>query len=198
MLQHRRHNWLVIVLLCVWSCIGGDGALGSPLWDAVKVDDVAGVESILASGDLSDLNTKGNGGQTPLMFSVLSGKFEMVKLLHANGADTSIPEKDGYTPLHGAGFQGRAEIAKYLINDAGLDPFDMHTDGFTPIHRACWGTTNGHTETVRVLMETGGVPGDLASADGKLPKDMTRNPSTLKLLKEWEGRHARGDVHADL
>ena len=49
------------------------------------------------------------------------------------GADTSIPEKvciltafltrgltilfqDGYTPMHGAGFQGRAEIAQMLID----------------------------------------------------------------------------------
>ena len=36
-------------------------------------------------------------------------------------ADSSIAEKDGYTPMHGAGFQGRAEIAKMLI-DAELDP----------------------------------------------------------------------------
>ena len=36
------------------------------------------------------------------------------------GADTTIPEKDGYTPMHGAGFQGRAEIAKILM-DHGVD-----------------------------------------------------------------------------
>ena len=44
------------------------------------------------------------------------------------GADTSIGEKDGYTPLHGAGFQGRAEIARLLI-DHGLDPNERHSDG---------------------------------------------------------------------
>ena len=36
------------------------------------------------------------------------------------GADTTVPEKDGYTPMHGAGFQGRAEIAKILL-DHGVD-----------------------------------------------------------------------------
>ena len=40
--------------------------------------------------------------------------------------DTSIPEKDGYTPMHGAGFQGRAAIAKALIAH-GLDPSDRHS-----------------------------------------------------------------------
>ena len=37
------------------------------------------------------------------------------------GADTTVGEKDGYTPMHGAGFQGRPKIAQKLI-DHGLDP----------------------------------------------------------------------------
>ena len=61
-------------------------------------------------------------------------------------ADTSIPEKDGYTPMHGAGFQGRAEIAQMLINH-GLDKSDRHSDGYTPMLRACWGREMRHTET---------------------------------------------------
>ena len=62
------------------------------------------------------------------------------------GADSSIPEKDGYTPMHGAGFQGRAEIAKILI-DHGLDKSDRHGDGYTPMLRACWGKEARHTQT---------------------------------------------------
>merc|ERR1719348_397680 len=51
-------------------------------------------------------------GQTPLMMAVLMGKEEVVRLLLKEPAvDASIPEKDGYTPFHGAGFQGRASIA---------------------------------------------------------------------------------------
>ena len=48
-----------------------------------------------------------------------------VKYLLDAKADTSIPEKDGYTPMHGAGFQGRAEIAKMLIAYR-LNPSDKH------------------------------------------------------------------------
>ena len=48
-----------------------------------------------------------------------------MKFLLEAKADTSIPEKDGYTPMHGAGFQGRAEIAKLLIAH-GLNPSDRH------------------------------------------------------------------------
>ena len=52
------------------------------------------------------------------MRAVLSGKLRAVELLLRAGADTSIGEKDGYTPLHGAGFQGRAAIA---TRPQGLD-----------------------------------------------------------------------------
>jgi len=37
------------------------------------------------------------------MHGVLQGKAIAVKYLLKRGADTSIPEKDGYTPAHGAG-----------------------------------------------------------------------------------------------
>ena len=53
-----------------------------------------------------DINQRGPGGQTPLMNAVLSGQTEVVKALLELGADHKIPEKDGYTPMHGAGFQG--------------------------------------------------------------------------------------------
>ena len=32
----------------------------------------------------------------------------------------------------------------------GLSVSDRHADGFTPLHRACWGKTPAHTETVRL------------------------------------------------
>lgn len=116
---------------------------------------------------------QGAGGQTPLMMAVLQGKVEMVKVALAADADTTIGENDGYTAVHGASFQGRPKIMEMLIAH-GLDPNDkvrragrlewnpaasppllslwltvfgaaQHNDGFTPIHRATWGTTPGHS-----------------------------------------------------
>merc|ERR1711935_1096117 len=95
---------------------------------------------------MTDINIKGPGGQTPLMMSVLGGHYHLVKELLAMDADATIPEKDGFGPMHGAGFQGRAEIVQMLINH-GLDKSDRHGDGFTPMLRACWGTEMRHTET---------------------------------------------------
>jgi ankyrin repeat protein len=65
----------------------------------------------------------------------MTGKLNAVKVLLKLGADTSIGEKDGYTPIHGAGFQGRAEIARVLVEEGKMNPSDRHADGYTPIQR---------------------------------------------------------------
>merc|ERR1711971_722395 len=132
-------------------------------------------------------------GQTPLMMAVLMGKEEVVRLLLKEPAvDASIPEKDGYTPFHGAGFQGRANIARMLIKDSrGLDPSDRHKDGFQPIHRACWGGEARHAETVKVLVEEGGVAWD-SKGKGKTCLQITQNSKTKAWLREWGKRQQKG------
>jgi len=129
-----------------------------------------------------DLNEIGPGGQSPLMLAVLSGKEEAVRVLLDRGADTSIAEKDGYTPCHGAGFQGRAHIMKMLLDHGLPCTTDRHKDGYTPLHRACWGGEPRHTETVRTLLRAGAPP-DQAGDDGRSPLAMTQNYNTKKLLK---------------
>ena len=88
-------------------------------------------------------------------------------------------------------YQGRAEIAKLLVA-AGADPHQKHSDGFNPLHRACWGRMPRHAETVQVFIDAG-VPADLAvhtsdpESDGKTPLELTKNPETEKVLKKALG-----------
>ena len=96
---------------------------------SIKAGDLpAQVKSVLDKNRASLLdfiNQQDPGsGQTPLMMAVLMGREGVVEVLLAEPAvDASIPEKDGYTPLHGAGFQGRARIASMLLRDhRKLDP----------------------------------------------------------------------------
>ena len=124
------------------------------------------------------------------MAAVLSGKLRAVQLLLKLGADTTVPEKDGYTPMHGAAFQGRAEIARVLI-EHGLDPSDRHADGYTPLHRACWGHEQRHTDTVRVLLEAG-VPPDEPTSHGRKPVEFAERAETRTLLHDWTMRSSRG------
>ena len=55
----------------------------------------------------------------------------MVRWCLENGADTTIAEKDGYTPMHGAAFQGHAYIVRLLL-EHGVALRDVHKDGFEP------------------------------------------------------------------
>jgi hypothetical protein len=80
-------------------------ARAEDIWEAIANDDSAARVAAALDADAAVLNTQGPGGQTPLMFAVLNGKVEAVKLLIARGANATIGENGGYTPMHGAGYQ---------------------------------------------------------------------------------------------
>ena len=70
---------------------------------------------------------------------------------------------------------------------AGLDPSDRHKDGYTPLHRACWGNDSRHTRTVRVLLDAGVLPEE-PTADGQTPIMITQNRATRALLQERQSK----------
>jgi ankyrin repeat protein len=167
------------------------------LWEAVQSNDAGDIlRLMIVAKDGNIINEIGPGGQTPLMNAVLLGFDNSVKTLLQLGADVTIPEKDGYTPMHGAGFQGRAVIAQLLL-DHGLDPLDPpHTDGYVGMHRACWGKEQRHTDTVQVFLNAGVGP-NLLAGNGKTCLQMTRNPATRKLLEEHANSSA-GETKTEL
>jgi ankyrin repeat protein len=105
-------------------------AVDEDLFAALRKEDLSAASDALARGaNINAISPKGQ--QTPLMQSVLHGRDSMVRWCLANGADTTIPEKDGYTPMHGAAFQGHAVIADMLLSH-GVPLRDIHEDGFEP------------------------------------------------------------------
>merc|ERR1712130_157357 len=115
--------------------------------------------------------------QTPLLTCVFKGKKKCVQYLLKKGADTTIPEQDGYTVMHAAAFQGRPLIAQILI-DHGIDPVDFHKDGYAPIHRACWGDRQGHVEVIEVFLKNGVKP-DLRTKHGRKPIHLIKKKSPI-------------------
>ena len=155
------------------------------LYEAALDNDRDALAAALQAG--GDINVRDNvSGQTALMAASLRGKAGAVGFLLKHGADPSIPEKDGYTPAHGAGFQGRAEVLRLLASH-GVDVVNpTHRDGFLPFHRACWGKEPRHTNTVRVFVEEFGInpkiPGGPQGT--KTCFDMSPNSQTKFWLRE--------------
>ena len=179
-------KFLPVVLLLVSNYATCD--LINEVFDAIKSDDTPNLQRILADNKAklaSFINQKDEeSGQTPVMMSVLRGRTEMVRLLLAEDAvDVTIGEMQGYTVMHGAGFQGRAEILRLLLEDKrDIDPSHIHSDGFSPLHRACWGNEVRHAETVKVFVEEAGVPWDFKSKKGTTCLDVTGNSATRNFL----------------
>ena len=174
---------LVLTFYDITPCSAIEPTPQSVLLEAVRNDDPTAIErAILTLG--ADMDLQGGGGQTPLVHAVLSGKQQAVETLLKLGANVDIPEKDGYTVAHAAGFQGRAEILKVLAahQDKAIDIMQPHTDGYYPLHRACWGREQRHTDTVQAFLDLG-VPPNLPAANGKDCLTMTNNPATRSLIQ---------------
>eukprot|EP00946_MAST-07B_sp_MAST-7B-sp1_P001020 g1020.t1 len=146
----------VLGVLCLRATVSA--AADRAFIGACRADDVgAARRAAAAAGPDFDINAREQAsGQTALMASVLAGAEKIVPVLLSEfKADASVAEKDGYTPMHGAGFQGRAKIASMLLKH-GLDVDDVHSgDGLTPLWRTTWGRQRRHIDTAEVMIVEG-------------------------------------------
>jgi ankyrin repeat protein len=185
---------LLLLLVSALSVIAAPAVDRAALMSAVSADDADAIHQALKANP-DALNSQDEAtGRTALMSAALGGMARAAATLVAAGADWNIPENDGYTPLHGAGFQGHAGVVNVLMS-AGV-PHELHSDGFGPIHRACWGTTARHAEAVQAFI-THGVSVDLPTAQGVSPFQLAAkagNEATISVIK-----HAhRAALHVDL
>ena len=87
------------------------------------------------------------------------GNIEVVKQHLAAGTDVDAKDKYGSTPLNGAVFYGRNEMAELLIA-AGADVNAKYEDGGTPLDEA-------DGETPDLLRKHGGKTAKELKAEGK-------------------------------
>ena len=95
------------------------------------------------------------------------GNIDAVKQHLAAGTDVNARDKDGWTPLHPASYEGHQEIVELLIGKGAdvnakveLGPLQ----GITPLDSA---NNRGRTEIVSLLRKHGGKTGEELKAEGK-------------------------------
>jgi hypothetical protein len=88
--------WTAVGFALLLAIVGVRSAVD--IFGAIASDRIAELSQLVVDNPRF-LNKPGPGGQTPLMNAVLSGKTSAVEALLRAGADVTIGEKDGYTPM---------------------------------------------------------------------------------------------------
>ncbi|KAI7782184.1 hypothetical protein LA080_013728 [Diaporthe eres] len=164
----------------------------TPLWWAVRRDDVPRSHALLAYG--ADPNIANAAGRSPLHNAAAQGIPELVGDLLAHGADVHQRSFEGKTPLQTIGAYGvREEDVQKVMHellDAGSDIDARDSYGRTPISLCCF---DSHIDIARLLLERGA---DISIADvrGWLPLHWAIYDGAARIV---ELCLARGDCDMD-
>ncbi len=165
-MNKTRHRNLTIALFVGLACWSSLAARAGELSDAVKADDLQGIQALISSGaNVNELD----GFGTPLHMAVARGSVEIAKLLIEAGADveaeTVAPSQKKAHPLHTAAYSNRAPVAALLIErGAKVDARD--SQGSTPLMIAA---SSGNTKVAELLLQAGADPLAEDSSDHDTP-----------------------------
>lgn len=99
----------------------------SNIWVAAADNQIAVVESHLASGNFS-ANSKDPNGYTPIHAAASYGHLDLLRLLISKGGDINIQDTEGDTPLHHV---EDLDVAKVLVEEFKADAGIKNADGLT-------------------------------------------------------------------
>lgn len=122
------------------------------MW-AVAENHAGVAKALIDSG--SNINSKSNGGFTPMHFASQNNSFDSVKVLLSMDADINAMSPEKWSPLLLAAASGSNELTKYLL-EMGADPGVTDYKGFSPLHYAAM--KRNMLESVRSLLEKGADP----------------------------------------
>jgi uncharacterized protein len=149
-----------LVLACL---LFAPGAEASALREAIKANDAAKVQALLAAG--ADANEKTLYGGL-LNIAAGNSSAEIVAALIAAGADLEKAGLEGTRPMHAAASAGRLDNIKLLLgHGAAVDGRD--NSGRTPLIAAV--SASAPIEVVALLLESGADPKAQESTYGMSP-----------------------------
>lgn len=140
-------------------------ALGRPLFDAVRAQDVETVRRLIAQG--ADVNVILPGDGSPLIEAARRGRLDLVQLLLAAGADPNRAVRGDGAPLIQAARSGHLDIVRLLVERGAR--IEMFVPGDeTPLINAA---QVGDLSVVTYLVERGADVNRAVPANGE-----TRSP----------------------
>jgi ankyrin repeat protein len=119
-------------------------------------------------------------GRKELHHAAVSGDLEKVRALIASGADINAQDDNGFTALHFAAQENKAEIVDFLLqHNANLEIPDAH--GNAPLFRAVF-SYRGDGRTIQILLKAGADPDHLNSS-GISPRRMAHTIANYDVRK---------------
>jgi ankyrin repeat protein len=179
-----------------------DQLVETPLFNAAR-DDISIVEKLVDRN--SNVNAANNNGRTPTDKAISWGRLDIVEFLLGHGASISAVDKFGNTLLHRAAVAHSSEfIEKYH------DHFDINAKNSlerTPLHEACWFSSDRKAQTISSLLSYGcaleelderhSTPLGIASSQGNHDENVKSvailllagaNPNSTKFTDAYQAR----------
>lgn len=119
------------------------------LFEAVLAGDMSSVQRLLADG--VDVNSRQQGGGTPLILAAGEGRLDLTCCLVEHGADVDAQYDAGNTALIEASANGHLDVVKYLV-EKGADVHIREAECESPLE---WAAGHGHLDVVTFLIEQG-------------------------------------------
>ena len=173
---HADHTACTEVLLQHWKSVcskvafvphdSEDSAVQTSRLCPAMWEDPAVCQVFIGTG--ADIETKNDGGRSPLHLASRSGTLTTVKMLVEAGADVRAVNYQGSTCLFFAAYCGHTDIVRYLVGLPEVDLNHQISKNHTALHLA---VQEKHADMVQVLIDAG--------ADIETTNDEGRSPLHL-------------------
>ncbi|KAF4745622.1 hypothetical protein FOZ62_003038 [Perkinsus olseni] len=155
-----------------------------PIHEACRAGDLERIKLLVKAG--ARIDAPGRDFESCVFRAAGQGQMETLEWLMRRGANATTRSRSGYSALDAAARNGHFQVVSFLITQAGFDPNQLHEiDGYSSLHRACWGKTDHHQLTVRTMVKDYGGDPLALSRNGYHCYQMTPNKKTREWIRKW-------------